>query len=72
MDFIKSLAIAASELRAQASRARTQSKSTGNADSAGQSAWADPYRRRIPPFRSETVSALGARLRQVRSDDGDF
>ena len=75
MDFVKSLAIAASGLRAQAGRMRVLSENIANADSTAQSQGADPYRRRIPTFRSEMDRALGARvigLGPVRSDPSDF
>jgi len=75
MDFVKSLAIAASGLRAQAGRMRVLSENIANADSTAQGLGADPYRRRIPTFRSEMDRALGARvvgLGLVRADMSDF
>jgi flagellar basal-body rod protein FlgC len=75
MDFVKSLAIAASGLRAQAGRMRVLSENIANADSTAQSPGTDPYRRRIPTFRSEMDRALGARvveLGPVRTDPSDF
>jgi flagellar basal-body rod protein FlgC len=75
MDFVKSLAIAASGLRAQAGRMRVLSENIANADSTAQSPGTDPYRRRIPTFRSEMDLALGARvveLGPVRTDPSDF
>ncbi|MEZ5788031.1 MAG: flagellar basal body rod protein FlgC [Xanthobacteraceae bacterium] len=75
MDFIKSLAIAASGLRAQAGRMRVLSENIANADSTAPQPGADPYRRRIPTFRSEMDRALGARvvgLGPVRTDPSDF
>jgi flagellar basal-body rod protein FlgC len=75
MDFVKSLAIAASGLRAQAGRMRVLSENIANADSTAQRQGADPYRRRIPTFRSEMDRALGARvveLGPVRTDPSDF
>jgi flagellar basal-body rod protein FlgC len=75
MDFIKSIAIAASGLRAQAGRMRVISENIANADSTAQQPGSDPYRRKIPTFRSEMDRALDARmvtLGRVRTDPSDF
>jgi flagellar basal-body rod protein FlgC len=75
MDFLKSLAIAASGLRAQAGRIRVLAENIANADSTAQRPGTDPYRRRIPTFRSELDRALDARvvgLGPVRTDPSDF
>jgi len=75
MDFLKSIAIAASGLRAQAGRIRVISENIANADSTAQGPGADPFRRRIPTFRSEMDRALDARvvaLGRVRTDPSDF
>ena len=75
MDFIKSIAIAASGLRAQAGRMRVISENIANADSTAQRPGADPYRRKIPTFRSEMDRALDAQvvgLGRVRPDPTDF
>jgi len=75
MDFVKSLAIAASGLRAQAGRMRVISENIANADSTAQDPGGDPYRRRIPTFRSELDSSLGVRvvgLGPVSNDPSDF
>jgi flagellar basal-body rod protein FlgC len=75
MDFVKSLAIAAAALRAQAGRMRVISENIANADSTAADAAGDPYRRRIPTFRSELDSALGVRvvsLGPVSEDQSDF
>jgi flagellar basal-body rod protein FlgC len=50
MDFLKSLAIAASGLKAQAGRIRVISENLANADSTARTPGGDPYRRRIPTF----------------------
>jgi len=71
MDFLKSLAIAASGLRAQAGRMRIISENIANADSTAQTAGGEPYRRRVPTFQSEFDRALDARvvaLGPVRND----
>lgn len=62
MDFIKTLAIAASGLRAQAGRMRIISENIANADSTPSSPGADPYQRKIPTFHSEMDRALGVQL----------
>jgi flagellar basal-body rod protein FlgC len=75
MDFIKSIAIAASGLKAQAGRMRIISENIANADSTAQTAGGDPYRRKIPTFTSEVDRALGAQvvgLGPIRADQSAF
>jgi flagellar basal-body rod protein FlgC len=75
MDFIKSMSIAASGLRAQASRMRIISENLANADSTPQRPGGDPYRRKVLTFRSEMDRALGAQVVAVgrtRTDQSDF
>jgi flagellar basal-body rod protein FlgC len=75
MDFLKSISIAASGLRAQAGRMRIISENIANADSTAQRPGANPFRRKIPTFRSEMDRALEARivaLGPVRSDPSEF
>jgi flagellar basal-body rod protein FlgC len=75
MDFLKSISIAASGLRAQAGRMRVISENLANADSTAQTPGAEPYRRRIPTFRSEIDRTLDARvvaMGRVRNDQTDF
>ena len=75
MDFLRSLSIAASGLRAQAGRMRIISENIANADSTGQTAGGDPYRRKIPTFTSELDRTLDARvvtLGRVRPDASAF
>jgi flagellar basal-body rod protein FlgC len=75
MDFVKSMAIAASGLRAQAGRMRVISENIANSDSTAQNAGGDPYRRKIPTFTSQLDRTLDARvvaLGRVRSDPSDF
>ena len=62
MDFLKSLSIAASGLRAQAGRMRVIAENIANADSTAKSPGADPYRRKIPTFQSEIDRTLDARV----------
>jgi len=62
MDFLKSLSIAASGLRAQTGRMRVIAENIANADSTARSSDGDPYRRRIPTFDSEFSRELNANL----------
>ena len=75
MDFLKSIAIAASGLRAQAGRMRIISENIANSDSTAQRPGGDPYRRKIATFRSEMDRALDANtvsLGRVRADSSSF
>lgn len=75
MDFLKSMSIAASGLRAQAGRMRVLSENIANADSTAQTAGGDPYRRKVPTFTSELDRSLDARvvaLGRVKPDASDF
>jgi flagellar basal-body rod protein FlgC len=75
MDFLKSIAIAASGLRAQAGRMRIISENIANSDSTAPSPGAEPYRRKIPTFQSEmdrTVDAQLVTLGRVKTDPSDF
>jgi flagellar basal-body rod protein FlgC len=75
MDFLKSMAIAASGLRAQAGRMRIISENIANADSTPSTAGGEPYRRKIPTFRSEFDRALDAStvsLGPTQPDMSDF
>jgi flagellar basal-body rod protein FlgC len=75
MDFLKSIAVATSGLRAQAGRMRVISENIANADSTAARPGDNPFRRKIATFRSaldrsldEQVVALGP----VRTDPTDF
>jgi flagellar basal-body rod protein FlgC len=75
MDFIKTLTIAASGLRAQAGRMRIISENIANADSTPQRPGSDPYRRKIPTFRSEldrTIDTQLVELGKVQTDSSSF
>lgn len=75
MDFLKSISIAASGLRAQAGRMRVISENIANADSTAQKPGGDPYRRKVPTFTSELDRSLEARtvgLGRVRPDNSQF
>ncbi len=75
MDFIKSIAIAASGLRAQAGRMRVIAENIANADSTASNTGADPYRRKIATFHSELDRSLDARvvsLGNIKTDQTAF
>jgi flagellar basal-body rod protein FlgC len=75
MDFLKSMQIAASGLRAQTGRMQVISENIANADSTAQNPGGDPYRRKIPTFRSEMDRALEANtvtMGKTRRDPTDF
>ena len=62
MDFLKSIAIAASGLRAQAGRMRVIAQNIANADSTAPTAGADPYRRKIATIKPDFDRELDATL----------
>ena len=75
MDLMKSIAIAASGLRAQSGRMRVISENIANADSTPTQLGGDPYRRKVVTFQSAMDSAIGARvvkLGSVKTDSSDF
>ena len=75
MDFLKTMAIAASGLRAQAGRMRVISENIANADSTPVRSGADPYRRKLPTFVSEFNRELGVQtvgLGRTETDQSDF
>ena len=74
-DFLRSMSIATSGLRAQAGRMRVISENIANADSTAKTAGGDPYRRKVPTFSSELDRALDARvvsLGRIKPDTSDF
>jgi len=75
MDFFKTMSIAASGLRAQAGRMRVISENIANADSVPERPGADPYRRKIPTFRTTLDRELNAEvvtLGRVQPDQSAF
>jgi flagellar basal-body rod protein FlgC len=75
MDFLKSMGIAASGLRAQAGRMRVISENNANADSTASTAGGNPYQRKIPTFSSEFDRELDARvlkMGRIAQDRSDF
>ena len=75
MDFLKSISVAASGLRAQAGRMRVIAENIANADSTAQRPGGDPYRRKIPTFRAEidrTLQASVIGLGRPKPDQSEF
>ncbi|WP_321339419.1 flagellar basal body rod protein FlgC [Breoghania sp.] len=75
MDFMKSLMIAASGLKAQNGRMRVIAENIANADSTGRTPEEDPYRRKIATFKSKFDRELDAetvRLGRIQEDRSDF
>jgi flagellar basal-body rod protein FlgC len=60
LDFLRSIGIAASGLRAQSGRMRVIAENVANADSTGDKPGADPYRRKIPTFTQQVDRELGS------------
>jgi flagellar basal-body rod protein FlgC len=61
-DFVRSMGIATSGLRAQAGRMRVISENIANADSTSAASGGDPYRRRVPTFSAALDRTLDARV----------
>ena len=75
MDFMKSLFVAASGLKAQSGRMRVIAENIANADSTGRTPNADPYRRRIPTFESiydSKMQASKVELGRIETDRSNF
>lgn len=75
MDFMRSIFIAASGLRAQSSRMRVISENIANANSTAATANADPYRRRIPTFATNfdrELQATVVQMGRVQTDQTAF
>ncbi|MDJ1158441.1 flagellar basal body rod protein FlgC [Chelatococcus sp. SYSU_G07232] len=75
MDFLKSLSIAASGLRAQSGRMRVIAENIANADSAASKPGAEPYRRKLPTFERRFDNELGVQLVElgrVKTDRSAF
>lgn len=75
MEFLRSIRIAAGGMRAQAGRMRVTAENIANANSTAPTAGGDPYRRRIPTFRTSfdrELQATTVQLGPVRQQAGDF
>ncbi|PTM52268.1 flagellar basal body rod protein FlgC [Phreatobacter oligotrophus] len=74
-DFLKSIRIAAGGMRAQAGRMRVSAENIANANSTAGTPGGDPYRRKIPTFRTtfdRELQATTVQLGPVRQDQSEF
>jgi flagellar basal-body rod protein FlgC len=62
MDFLKTISVAASGLKAQSGRMRVIAENIANADSTADKAGADPYRRKVPSFNRRFDKDLEANV----------
>ncbi|MCA3595866.1 MAG: flagellar basal body rod protein FlgC [Methylobacterium sp.] len=75
MDFLKSLAIAASGLRAQSGRMRVIAENVANADTTPTRPGEQPYRRKVVTFQQKLDNELGVstvQLGQIKRDRSEF
>ena len=75
MDFLKTISVAASGLRAQSGRMRVIAENIANADSTADKPGADPYRRKVPSFPrrfDKDLEANVVELGRVRADRSAF
>jgi flagellar basal-body rod protein FlgC len=75
MDLIRSIAIAASGLKAESGRMRVIAENLANADSTATNPGGDPYQRKVPTFASELDRDLDAQmvaLGRIRRDTTPF
>ena len=75
MDFLKTISVAASGLKAQSGRMRVIAENIANADSTADKHGADPYRRRIPTFNrrfDKDLEASVVELGRLKSDGSPF
>lgn len=75
MDFLKTISVAASGLKAQSGRMRVIAENIANSNSTAQTPGADPYRRRVVTFRSSFDRELESQvvsLGRIQNDRSDF
>ena len=75
MDFLDSMKVAASGLRAQSGRMRIIAENIANADSTAMTKGADPYRRKMPSFKAALDRETGVSVVEmgpIRQDQSDF
>lgn len=75
MDFLKTISVAASGLKAQSGRMRVVAENIANADSTADRPGADPYRRRMPSFSrrfDHELQASVVALGRVQTDPSAF
>jgi flagellar basal-body rod protein FlgC len=74
-DFLSSMRIAATGLHAQTARMRVLAENLANADSAGKTPNEDPYRRKIPTFKSVMDNDIGGevvKIGKIALDQSEF
>jgi flagellar basal-body rod protein FlgC len=74
-DFLSSMRIAATGLHAQTARMRVLAENLANADSAGKTPGEDPYRRKIPTFKSMMDNDIGGevvKIGRIALDQSEF
>ncbi len=75
MDFLKTISVAASGLKAQSGRMRVIAENIANADSTADKPGADPYRRKVPSFNrrfDKDLEASVVELGRIRTDRTTF
>lgn len=75
MEFLKSMLVSASGLRAQTQRMKVIAENLANASSTAKTADGDPYRRKVVTFSNELDRSLGAtkvKVNKVGIDKSDF
>jgi flagellar basal-body rod protein FlgC len=75
MDFLKTISVAASGLKAQSGRMRVIAENLANADSTARTPGGDPYRRKVPTFNNTFNRELEAhvvQLGRIRTDQSEF
>jgi flagellar basal-body rod protein FlgC len=69
---LDAMKISAMGMRAQGARVRTVTENIANADTTGETAGADPYRRQIITFKNELDKKLGLDVVNVDKINKDF
>ncbi len=75
MDLDRALRISAAGMAAQSTRLRVVAENLANRDSTGESAGADPYRRRTVSFANRLDRSLGSEVvgvSRIGTEPGDF
>ncbi|MBO0344965.1 flagellar basal body rod protein FlgC [Roseibium limicola] len=75
MDLLKSLFVSASGLKAQNGRMRIIAENIANADSTGRTPNEEPYRRKIPTFKSHFDKEIGGEkveIGRIAEDSSPF
>ncbi|WP_374308439.1 flagellar basal body rod protein FlgC [Dongia sp.] len=75
MELFDSMFISASGMRVQGERLRVIAENLANVDSVGETAGADPYRRKVVTFKQQFDRQMGAdlvKVAKVGTDPSDF